>query len=213
MTLHEEFKARRRVLTVDRFRELLSYCPHTGEFRRQVDKPHSAAGTIAGRVDEFGYRHITIDYTRYKAHRLAWFVTHGVWPGPQVDHIDGNPANNSIANLRPVVAAENGQNRQGANKNSKSGLLGVVWHTAASKWMATISVDRKQRYLGLFPTAEQAHAAYLAAKRELHPFGNLTDDEEQNGMQSARRKGAHSTEQQTSDYVRHKRPQKAKATR
>jgi integrase len=41
----------------------------------------------------------------------------------------------------------------------------------------------------------------------------LTDDEEAHGMQSARRKGAHSTEQQTSDYVRHKRPQKAKATR
>lgn len=41
----------------------------------------------------------------------------------------------------------------------------------------------------------------------------LTDTEENQGMQAARRKGAHSTEQQTSDYVRHKRPQKARATR
>ena len=41
----------------------------------------------------------------------------------------------------------------------------------------------------------------------------LTDTEETDGMQAARRKGAHSTEQQTSDYVRHKKPQKSKATR
>jgi len=41
----------------------------------------------------------------------------------------------------------------------------------------------------------------------------LTDTEESDGMQAARRKGAHSTEQQTSDYVRHKKPQKSKATR
>jgi len=41
----------------------------------------------------------------------------------------------------------------------------------------------------------------------------LTDTEELDGMQAARRKGAHSTEQQTSDYIRHKRPQKSKATK
>lgn len=41
----------------------------------------------------------------------------------------------------------------------------------------------------------------------------LTDTEASQGMQAARRKGNHSTEQQTSDYVRHKTPQKAKATR
>jgi hypothetical protein len=41
----------------------------------------------------------------------------------------------------------------------------------------------------------------------------LTDTEERDGMQAARRKGAHSTEQQTTDYIRHKRPQKANATR
>ena len=41
----------------------------------------------------------------------------------------------------------------------------------------------------------------------------LTDTEETQGMQGARRKGAHSTEGQTANYVRHKKPQKAKATR
>jgi hypothetical protein len=41
----------------------------------------------------------------------------------------------------------------------------------------------------------------------------LTDTEERQGMQAARRKGAHSTEAQTADYVRHRKPQKSEATR
>lgn len=74
-----------------------------------------------------------------------------------------------------------------------------------------------QRY-----TYSGAHSAWVRACEragiETLTFNDLrakalTDDEEVHGMQSARRKGAHSTEQQTSDYVRHKKPQKAKATR
>jgi integrase len=41
----------------------------------------------------------------------------------------------------------------------------------------------------------------------------LTDTEERQGMQAARRKGAHSTEAQTADYVRHRKAQKSDATR
>jgi integrase len=41
----------------------------------------------------------------------------------------------------------------------------------------------------------------------------LTDTEERHGMQAARRKGAHSTEAQTADYVRHRKAQKSEATR
>ena len=37
--------------------------------------------------------------------------------------------------------------------------------------MAQINVDEKRIYLGLHETAEEAHQAYLRAKRELHPFG------------------------------------------
>lgn len=41
----------------------------------------------------------------------------------------------------------------------------------------------------------------------------LTDKEERDGMQQARRMGAHSTEAQTAEYVRHRKAQKTEATR
>lgn len=74
-----------------------------------------------------------------------------------------------------------------------------------------------QRY-----TYSGAHSAWVRACEragvETLTFNDLrakalTDDEDQHGMQAARRKGGHSTEAQTADYVRHKKPQKAKATR
>lgn len=41
----------------------------------------------------------------------------------------------------------------------------------------------------------------------------LTDKEEVQGMQAARRMGAHSTESQTADYVRHRKAQTTEATK
>lgn len=160
-------------LTLARFRELLSYDPLTGEFRRLVHRPKSPAGAIAGCLDNHGYRHIMIDYVRYKAHRLAWLVMTGELPINDIDHIDGNKGNNAFANLREVDMAANMQNRRRANKNNKGGLLGATWHKGAGAWRADIVIGRKQKYLGLYPTAEEAHSAYLTAKRELHPFGTL----------------------------------------
>lgn len=89
----------------------------------------------------------------------------------------------------------------------------VFTKQAANKGMAKAA----QRY-----TYSGAHSAWVRARQragiEDCRFNDmrakaLTDTEETDGMQAARRKGAHSTEQQTSDYVRHKKPQKSKATR
>jgi integrase len=89
----------------------------------------------------------------------------------------------------------------------------VFTKQAAKKGMATPG----QRY-----TYSGAHSAWVRACEragiEDCRFNDmrakaLTDDEELHGMQSARRKGAHSTEQQTTTYIRHKKPQQSKATR
>ncbi len=46
----------------------------------------------------------------YKAHRLAWFYVHGVWPKEQIDHINGDKADNCIANLRLADFSKNQAN-------------------------------------------------------------------------------------------------------
>lgn len=49
--------------------------------------------------------------------------------------------------------------------------VGVTWSKPAGRWIAQIQTNGARKYLGLHDTPELAHAAYLEAKRELHPFG------------------------------------------
>jgi hypothetical protein len=102
---------------------------------------------------------------------LAWFYVTGKWPKNSIDHRDGDRANNRFKNLRDLTQSGNLQNRKVANANNACGLLGV--HKNGRRWRAKIKIDYRDVHLGYFDTPKQAHAAYLKAKRELHPFGLL----------------------------------------
>lgn len=137
----------------------------------KVDLGNHMAGKYAGTIDRKGYRRVQIDKRLYREHQLIWLWHKGALPVGQIDHIDGNKLNNSIANLREVSPSINNQNRRSASKRSKSGYLGVHWHKKNSVWVAKIGVGYEKKYLGCFESAEQAYQAYVAAKRELH-LGN-----------------------------------------
>lgn len=57
--------------------------------------------------------------------------------------------------------------------NKSSGLLGVCFDKKYNKYVASIKINYKTIGLGSFKTAQEAHEAYLKAKRELHPFGTI----------------------------------------
>lgn len=155
-------------LTADRARELLTYDPETGDFYwRQTMGHRGKAGKIAGAV-RGGYRIIGVEKLTYAAHRLAWLITFGSWPMAEIDHINGDPGDNRIANLRDVSRAENLQNQRVAQRRNKCGLLGVSFHKAREKWRAQIAINGKSQHLGYFDTPEEAHQAYVLKKRELH---------------------------------------------
>ena len=105
-----------------------------------------------------GYRKIKFEGKQYLSHRVAWLLYHGRWPIGDIDHIDGNPSNNQILNLRDVSHSKNLQNRKSATSKNKTGFLGVV--KRKNKFAAHIHRNGKQIYLGLFLTAELAHQAY-----------------------------------------------------
>lgn len=156
-------------LTAERLRELLFYDPTTGVFTRRVDrgrwkKGHLKAGTISGTPSQ-GYWNVQVDGILYRAHRLAWLYMTNTWPQGQIDHIDCNRSNNRFANLRDASAKINRQNRKTAQRNSKTGVLGVSPHQG--KYVATIN-NKQHIYLGIFDTLEEAQAVYLEAKRKLH---------------------------------------------
>lgn len=159
-------------LTADRARELLAYNPETGELTWRVRRGGKGRlGSIAGHAKADGYRRIIIDGRQYRAHRVAWLIFYGSWPRDCIDHIDGDTNNNRIANLRDVTHAENLQNLRRPLSGNSTGLLGV--YPEGDKFRAKIVINRRNKYLGTFSTPEAAHAAYLAAKRELHLFSTL----------------------------------------
>lgn len=159
---------RRDLLTADRLKELLLYDQETGVFTwrtgRGVTTKH---GDVAGSIASHGYRLITVDGKRYRAHRLAWLYVHGAWPEEEVDHINQKKDDNRIANLRHATHWENSQNRP-MQANNKSGYRGVSKRKGRERWVAKIYTRGKCRLLGEFSSPEQANAAYQAAARELH---------------------------------------------
>lgn len=152
-------------LTQEELQRLLEYDPHTGKFTRRISRFKHRAGEVAGFVHPFGYVHIGVNGRQYKAHRLAWLYVHGTWPDGEIDHIDRNKANNTLANLRVVTRKGNVENT-GPTKRSKSGIKGVSWKAQCKRWQAQITHNRKKIYLGVFKTAQEAQLAYEKAAKQ-----------------------------------------------
>ena len=155
-------------LKPERARELLSYNKDTGIFTWRLGRPKCTVGSVAGHSTNHGYIRIMVEGECYQAHRIAWLYVYGHWPTINIDHINGDKADNRLVNLREANTTTNQENRRGAQSNNRTRVLGVSWHKIAKKFSAKIQVSGKSHHLGLFNTAEDAHAAYLSAKRKLH---------------------------------------------
>lgn len=156
----------------------VSYDPDTGIFI-WVDPPVAKA-KIGKRADGLmksnGYYQINLwqDGNRYSvlAHRLAFFITNGFVPD-YIDHINNNPADNRITNLRPATQQENCRNRT-SRKGSSSKYLGVWWAKHANKYRAKIKINGKNNHLGYFDNEIDAAIAYdNAAKLHFGEYANL----------------------------------------
>jgi hypothetical protein len=157
-------------LSAQTVRHLLSYDKDTGKLRWKNPHFDYMTGSEAGTFDADGYRAVSIGRSLYRAHRLIWLHVYGKWPDGVIDHINGNPGDNRIENLRDVTQRVNCENRRRPSSRKKAaGSIGVSWVASRGKWMASIYVGGKTKTLGRFATEESAAAAYSAAKRLLHP--------------------------------------------
>src|SRR5690554_1763211 len=113
-----------KMITQSDLHEVLNYCPDTGvlTWKKQL-APRGRIGSIAGCAEKKGRSagrvSIRIHGKLYLAHRLAWFYVHGEWP-ELIDHIDGDPSNNRLSNLRRATKAQNGWN-SGPRSHNTSG--------------------------------------------------------------------------------------------
>jgi HNH endonuclease/AP2 domain len=169
-------KPREAKLDHETLTRILDYDPENGVFRWKAPLSNRVkSGQVAGLPDYHGHIQIGANGDTYSAHRLAWFYVHKVWPENEIDHINRIRNDNRIANLREANRYQNSYNKAKASSNS-TGFKGVTRHKAyPGKFMAQIVVEKKNIYLGIFETAEAAHAAYAQASKLYHGEYGSTD--------------------------------------
>lgn len=122
-------------------------------------------GDIVGGPDPKRYSSVFLLGHRFSVHRLIWLWHHGIYPTGNIDHINGNPADNRIENLRIATQAQNV-----ANRVRKSCHGAGVDAGSDGKFTAriTLPMTKKRLYLGRFSTAAEAAAAFIGASIVLH---------------------------------------------
>jgi HNH endonuclease/AP2 domain len=151
---------------------VVCYSPESGTFvwkDRESNKCFTSrfSGKEAGRVNEIGYRVISINNRIYLAHRLAFLLMTGDYPKDRVDHINGDRSDNRWANLRECSHAQNLANT-GLWKSNSSGIKGVCWDKSRNKWQSKIKVNGKMLHLGRYDNKEDAARAVSEAYDKIY---------------------------------------------
>lgn len=164
----------REVADYETVSQALSYNPESGVLTWKVRKGMRVKpGMRAGSRNPDGSRKIKINERCYPEHRVCWLLAHGRWPAQLVDHFNGDPSDNRLANLREANPQQNSANSR-INANNTTGYKGVGRYLSGGRFYARIRHMGVVRHLGIFDTAGEAHAAYAAAAIRLHgDFHNL----------------------------------------
>ena len=160
-------------MKIEELRSLFDYDSDLGVLRRKFKTCHSKVGDTVGTIDCAGYLKVSINKKFYYLHRLIWLYVTGSMPNHVIDHINGNRSDNRISNLRDIDVASNIQNQKKANSANKSTRLLGVYQSDRDNPTAKIKVDGKSIHLGTFKTKDDAHDAYIQAKRKYHKGSTL----------------------------------------
>ena len=152
------------LISASQVKELLDYNPETGIFtwrhRPAALKRWNVRyeGQSAGSRNTVGYIILTIFKVHYLAHRLAWLHCHGEWPQFEIDHIDGDRANNALSNLRKATHQQNSWNGKSLVTN-RLGHRYVSFCTVMNKFLVQFMQGKDKRiYKAYFDTIEEAIA-------------------------------------------------------
>ncbi|MDE4303615.1 HNH endonuclease signature motif containing protein [Phaeobacter gallaeciensis] len=167
-------------ITPEVLRELLDYDPSTGVltwkhrdrkwFRTDRswkiwNTKHAGQRAFTRKADANVRYTATVLGHGFSSPRIAWAVHFGEWPKEQMDHINGDPSDNRICNLRDVSAVENNRNAARRSDNT-SGVTGVSWDAVNNRWKVTISVNKRNLWVGDFARKSDAIEARKAAEQE-----------------------------------------------
>lgn len=137
------------VLRLFEYRDGVLYWKEPPKTSRKLKK-----STIAGFNSTQGYKKVTFNKETYYIHQIVFLMHHGYIP-EIVDHIDRNPSNNRIENLRASNKSLNACNSKLRSDNS-SGHRGVAWSKVSKKWQVYLHLKNRYKHLGLFNDFELA---------------------------------------------------------
>ena len=164
----------KKEITLKELRKMFIYNPETGDLiyrdpprKKKIYFPN--ADGKAGYANSKGYKHVSIRGKVYSVHRLIWYIYYGKKPNKDIDHINRDPSDNRIINLRLVTKQQNCLNRS-VSKNSVSGVIGVSWNKQRNKWQAGITINKKHILLGIFLNFEDA----VKARKSAEDFAGIT---------------------------------------
>lgn len=103
---------------------------------------------------------------QYGAHRIIWALHHGRAPAGLIDHINGQPWDNRIDNLREVSYQQNRWN----SKNTRANRTGYsnVREADGGGYQAYVTVNYQMHTSPVFDDAELAGLAAVEMARRLH---------------------------------------------
>lgn len=112
-----------------------------------------------------GYLAVAIGRKERLLHRYLMGL--GLEDTAEVDHINGNRADNRRCNLRLATKSQNGANQK-LRPDNETGVTGLWWDARRERWCASIGANRKKIPLGRFIRREDAIAARRAAEDKYH---------------------------------------------
>lgn len=150
-------------ITAEYLRQIFEY-DAAGFLRWKTAKPRYIGKIVGGGRPRAQVR---LGGKSYLVHRLIWVYHHGSFPKDGLDHINMDPSDNRIENLREADKSQNGFNR-GAQRDNKLGVKGVTYAAHCKRYHAQITVRRRKINLGYYKTLDEAKSAYAEAAPKYH---------------------------------------------
>lgn len=159
---------------VSELAKTFKYDAESGVLYRKLKCGERPCGTLFNT----GHMQVYFDGVMVGVHRIAWALVHGEYLAVEIDHINGDGADNRLCNLRLATSSQNNQNRR-ISKRNKSGVKGVFrvnYHkwTNQKWWRVSVGHSRGKYHISHFHCFGQAvkHSHEMRAK--LHgDFANL----------------------------------------
>ena len=150
------------LLSLDHGTGTLTWRPRPGEASWNARYANTEA---LSSINGHGRAHGTIFGKTYSRASVVWAMVNGTWPSLEIDHINGDRADDRPCNMRDVSRGENSRNLKRPAHNT-SGHVGVFWHKSRNKWTAGIKVNRKNIHLGSFESLSDAVGARVEAQEK-----------------------------------------------